>query len=143
MYADGTRKDLFYIFGVKDLAAVYKKSSVGSTHSSEIGYVVKDHLGSVWALANETGGFVEKYSYDPWGRRMMPDSWNKRDSLRTTFFTDRGFTLHEHYDKLQIINMNARMYDPIFVITSYSIHYTKLYETGVLVCKWVHGGKLA
>jgi len=44
------------------------------------------------------------------GRRMLPDNWNKRDSLRTTFFTDRGFTLHEHYDKLQIINMNARMY---------------------------------
>ena len=35
-------------------------------------YVIKDHLGSVWALANETGGFVEKYAYDPWGRRMMP-----------------------------------------------------------------------
>jgi len=121
--------------GGKDLAAVYKKSSVGSTQSSEIGYVIKDHLvnetrllqacaakavgrinpfgSSVWALANETGGFVEKYAYDPWGRRMLPDNWNKRDSLRTTFFTDCGFTLHEHYDKLQIINMNARMYDPI------------------------------
>ncbi len=72
---------------------------------------------------------------------MMPDKWQERDSLRTTFFTDRGFTLHvsecskrastaqrvwqaaaipmstneigKHYDKLQIINMNARMYDPI------------------------------
>jgi len=149
-----------YRQGGKDLAAVYKKSSVGSTQSSEIGYVVKDHFvnetrllqacaakavgrinpygSSVWALANETGGFVDKYAYDPCsrvlqtrqrsaaglagnrnpdepqrnreGRRMLPDSWNKRDSLRTTFFTDRGFTLHEHYDKLQIININARMY---------------------------------
>ena len=57
VYPNGTRKDLFYIFGGKDLAAVYKRSSVGSTQSSEIGYVLKDHLGSVWALANESGGF--------------------------------------------------------------------------------------
>ncbi len=72
--------------GGKDLAAGYKKSSVGSAQSSEIGYVTKDHLvnetrflqaraekavglinpfgSSVWALANESGGFVEKYAYD-------------------------------------------------------------------------------
>jgi len=30
--------------GGKDLAAVYKRSSVGSTQSSEIGYVLKDHF---------------------------------------------------------------------------------------------------
>ena len=26
---------------------------------------------------------------------------------------DRGFTLHEHYDDFNLINMNGRMYDPV------------------------------
>lgn len=30
----------------------------------------------------------------------------------TSFFFDRGFTGHEHYDRLHIINANARLYDP-------------------------------
>ncbi len=31
----------------------------------------------------------------------------------TSFFFDRGYTLHEHYDDFDLINMNGRLYDPI------------------------------
>ncbi len=121
---------------------MYKKSSVGSTQSSEIGYVVKDHFvnetrflqacaakavgrinpygSSVWALANESGGFVEKYAYDPCprvlqkrqrsaaglasnrnpdepqrnreGRRMMPDNWTWfMSKTKETFISESLF----------------------------------------------------
>ena len=30
-----------------------------------------------------------------------------------TFTFDRGFTGHEHYDRVNVINMNARLYDPV------------------------------
>ena len=77
-----------------------------------MGYTITDHLGSIWALAYEDGTFIEKYAYDPWGRRVNPDDWSLVDN-RNQFITDRGFTLHEHYDQMQIINMVARLYDPI------------------------------
>ena len=35
----------------------------------------------------------------------MPDS--------TTYLINRGYTFHQHYDKLGLINMNGRVYDPI------------------------------
>jgi len=87
--------------------------------SNKMSYVISDHLGSAWALANEQGGFVEKYEYDPWGKRVNPDDWTQ-DDVRTSFKTDRGFTLHslsrtcfgKHFDHLQFINMQARLYDP-------------------------------
>ena len=31
----------------------------------------------------------------------------------TSFFFDRGFTGHEHYDCIKTINANARLYDPV------------------------------
>ncbi len=109
VYPNGTTKNLFYIFGGKELTGLYiKENSTG-----QMGYVISDHLGSVWALANDQGGFIEQYAYDPWGRRMVPTDWSTPDTTRTEFITDRGFTLHEHYDHMQIINMNARPYDPL------------------------------
>ena len=33
------------------------------------------------------------------------------DNVTRTF--DRGYTLHEHYDEFDLINMNGRLYDPI------------------------------
>jgi len=52
------------------------------------------------------------------GKRVNPDD-RTQDETRTTFKTDRGFTLHslsrpsgKHFDHMQVINMNARLYDP-------------------------------
>ncbi len=75
-------------------------------------YVISDHLGSVWALANEQGDFVEKYAYDPWGNRRNPTNWSLADR-RTTRKTSRGYTLQEHLDGFGVINMNGRVYDPM------------------------------
>ena len=52
------------------------------------------------------------------GTRLIPGE-NRRDPAnlelpdnRTSFITDRGYTMHEHLDGFSLINMNGRVYDP-------------------------------
>ena len=46
------------------------------------------------------------------GWRMSSTDWTQRqDGTELAFH--RGFTGHEHYDRFGIINMNARLYDPV------------------------------
>jgi RHS repeat-associated protein len=70
-----------------------------------------DNLGSIISLLDESGTYVEKYLYDPWGRRRNPETWSY-DSIPTPTLIDRGFTGQEHLDEFGLINMNGRMYDP-------------------------------
>ena len=71
-------------------------------------YTLKDHQGSLAAVVH--GNTVERLSYDPWGRRRNTTDFGY-DNVSHTF--DRGYTLHEHYDEFDLINMNGRMYDPV------------------------------
>ena len=71
-------------------------------------YTLKDHQGSLAATVH--GNTVERLSYDPWGRRRNTTNFGY-DNVNHTF--DRGYTLHEHYDEFDLINMNGRLYDPI------------------------------
>jgi RHS repeat-associated protein len=71
-------------------------------------YTLKDHQGSLTATVH--GNTVERLSYDPWGRRRNTSDFGY-DNVSHTF--DRGYTLHEHYDDFDLINMNGRVYDPI------------------------------
>ncbi len=71
-----------------------------------------DHLGSLIGLTDTAGVYVEKYSYDPWGRRRNPSDWSFNNVPAPTI-ADRGFTGHEHLDIFRLINMNGRLYDPV------------------------------
>jgi len=71
-------------------------------------YTLKDHQGSLAATIH--GNTVERLSYDAWGRRRNTTDFGY-DNVTHTF--DRGYTLHEHYDEFDLINMNGRLYDPI------------------------------
>jgi RHS repeat-associated protein len=75
-------------------------------------YLHHDHLGSLVAVTDEGGTVVERLAYDPWGKRRLPDG--NADPLGQLIGqqTSRGFTMHEHLDRLGAINMNGRIYDP-------------------------------
>ncbi len=75
-------------------------------------YGYSDYQGNLIALANESGTVVERYAYDPWGKRRNPADWTQ-DDTRTSWIIDRGYTMHEHLDAFGIINMNGRVYDPL------------------------------
>ena len=93
---------------------------------------MKTIYGSLAAVVH--GNTVERLSYDPWGRRRNTTNFGY-DNVSHTF--DRGYTLHEHYDGFDLINMkftlsersaklclstaercelggaNGRLYDPV------------------------------
>ncbi len=73
--------------------------------------ILTDHLGSATALVDEGGNIVEEYSYDAWGRRRNPTDYRDYSIDESQLMINRGYTFHEHLGKLDVINMNARMYD--------------------------------
>jgi RHS repeat-associated protein len=79
-------------------------------------YTYHDHQGSLIALVTDSpsgDGGIERYAYDPWGRRRNPADWTEYDK-RTKWITHRGYTGHEHIDFMSgLINMNGRVYDPV------------------------------
>lgn len=99
---------LDYIYAEGRIVAVHvDENSAGSLY-----YVLTDHLGSWEKVLDEDKTVVQQTHFDPWGNRMSYTAWNTPQT-QTSFTFDRGFTGHEHYDILKIINANARLYDPV------------------------------
>ena len=66
------------------------------------------------AFSNENGQIEEELSYDAWGRRRSPSTWEPFTfSDDDTSDYDQGFTGHEHIDLFDMVNMDGRMYDPV------------------------------
>ncbi|WP_457337682.1 RHS repeat domain-containing protein, partial [Rhizobacter sp. P5_C2] len=79
-------------------------------------YFLTDHLGSTLAEVDQTQSVLQRMSYDAWGRRRNADGSDDTGpqwgSLKNTQ-DHSGYTGHEHLDQLGLVNMNARMYDPL------------------------------
>jgi RHS repeat-associated protein len=77
-------------------------------------YFIADHLGSVAVVMDATGNpaAAAHLAYDPWGRRRNADGSDILCGPNPSS-PSRGFTGHEHIDDACLINMNARLYDPI------------------------------
>jgi RHS repeat-associated protein len=77
-------------------------------------YILRDHLGSITGIADEEGTSVAEYSYDPWGRLRDPQTLQVYAlGQEPALLLGRGFTGHEHLPWHSLINMNARLYDPL------------------------------
>ena len=91
--------------------AVYIKEESGAWTFYNIG---RDYLGNITHIATADGTLVEENSYDPWGRLRNPET-KEIYSLGTEpeLMLGRGYTGHEHLTWFGLINMNARLYDPV------------------------------
>jgi RHS repeat-associated protein len=79
-----------------------------------IHYIGRDYLGSITHITDADGDLVAEYSYDPWGRLRNPQTLAIYDDDNApSLFLGRGFTGHEHLPWFGLINMNARLYDPL------------------------------
>ncbi|WP_064791930.1 RHS repeat-associated core domain-containing protein [Shewanella woodyi] len=92
---------------------------LGATARLETNYLYRDHLGSVTVMTNSKGEVIHESSFDVWGQRRALDAGNDnplKPLNRAMDFAhsdyNRGYTGHEHVDKLGIIHMNGRVYDP-------------------------------
>ena len=57
---------------------------------------------------------AQELSYDAWGRRRDPATWEYYPELADAAPRhDRGFTGHEHIDLFDMVNMDGRIYDPV------------------------------
>ncbi|WP_106829121.1 RHS repeat domain-containing protein [Parabacteroides pacaensis] len=91
--------------------AIYEESN---TSGNKCHYLHKDHLGSIMAYSDESGKLEQELSYDAWGRRRNPDTWNYYDQIiLANAWHPRGFTGHEHIDFFELVNANGRLYDPV------------------------------
>ena len=59
-------------------------------------------------VINNLGGIEQVLGFDPWGMRL-----NVGDQRAVNSVTNRGYTSHETDDETGLINMNARVYDPL------------------------------
>ena len=90
---------------------VLQKVNSGNWTAYNIG---RDYLGSVTHIATASGTLVAEYSYDPWGRLQDPETLEiYYPGDEPELFLGRGFTGHEHLSWFGLINMNARLYDPL------------------------------
>jgi len=68
-------------------------------------------------VTSPTAAIVQTYQYEGVGeRRKLTGGHQDRTSplygFATSPTTDRGFTMHEHLDEMNLIHMNGRIYDP-------------------------------
>ena len=90
---------------------VLQRQNAGSWTAYNIG---RDYLGSITQIATLDGTPVAEYSYDPWGRLRNPVTLEIYASgSEPELFLGRGFTGHEHLTWFGLVNMNARLYDPL------------------------------
>jgi RHS repeat-associated protein len=85
---------------------------VDNLNGTQLSYTHRDRLGSVVAISDQGGSIVEQLAYDSWGKRRAltaPDTPASLDGV----VDNKGFTGHEMLDKLDLVHMNGRVYDPL------------------------------
>lgn len=79
-----------------------------------INYICRDYLGSITHVTDEVGIVKQELSYDPWGRLRNPETQQLYAvGNQPELLLGRGYTGHEHLPWFGLINMNARLYDPM------------------------------
>ena len=90
---------------------VLQKTGSGSWTPYVIG---RDYLGSITNIATTSGTSVATYSYDAWGRMRDPETLTPYASTsQPSLLLGRGYCGHEHLANFGLVNMNARLYDPV------------------------------
>ncbi|MCM1504434.1 MAG: hypothetical protein NC127_04490 [Muribaculum sp.] len=104
-----------YIGGDAYTAPAVLVQSTNKSFGTKLLHIVRDHLGSIVALVDsEDGKILEENSYDAWGRMRNPDSHKLCGMDKTpNLILGRGYGGHEYLAKFGLVNMNARLYDPV------------------------------
>lgn len=101
-------EETYIIYLCNGSIAIHDKAA--STKTLYHGYY--DAQGSLIALTDNSGNVVARFAYDPWGSRVSPTDWSQSVDSPSVLGIERGYTMHEHLDEFDLINMNGRVYDP-------------------------------
>ena len=95
----GMTTENLYLGGDAYSAPMVLQSKSGSGWAA---YVIgRDDLGSITNIVRANGTSLEKRSYGIWGNGLP------------SAYLGRGWCGHEHLEDFGLINMNARLYDPV------------------------------
>ena len=103
IYVDGQSIPVCYITANNKLVAVFVQGAMY--------YVLTDHLGSVIKVVDENRNIVADYNYSDWGYQSV--SKKEEDAHPWLHYFNRGYCGHEHLPEFSLINMDARIYDPV------------------------------
>lgn len=107
----GSKERLYLGGDAYSAPMVCQRENDGSWTAYNIG---RDYLGNITQIATLDGSLVAEYSYDPWGRLRDPETLEiYAAGSEPELFLGRGFTGHEHLTWFGLVNMNARLYDPL------------------------------
>jgi RHS repeat-associated protein len=100
--------------GIDDILSMTVRANDGGTTSvSSVFYYVKDHLGTVHALVDETGSVVERYEYDAWGR-VLGVFDGAGNPLAATAVGNRHLWQGREYSwATRLYFFRARWYEPV------------------------------
>lgn len=106
----GTTEKLYLNGNYYDSPVVLVKQGSSITYYN----ILRDHLGSITHITTPTGTVIQELSYDAWGRLRNPSDYALYTPTNEPEpFLGRGYCGHEHLTNLGLINMNARLYDPL------------------------------
>ena len=98
------------IYAQNELVVTHTKTTIDNIKEVDItAYIHKDSLGSVDTVTNAKGEVILRNRYTPFGGLLSSSS---PTSSKITKETLKGYTGHEQYYDLELINMGGRMYDP-------------------------------
>jgi RHS repeat-associated protein len=96
----GSTKEYDYICTPEGLSAI----AVKTNGTRSLYYVQTDHLGSIRVVTTASKGIRTRYYYDAWGKQTL---------MSGSRITNRGYIGEEHLNDFGLINLNARLYDPV------------------------------
>ena len=96
----GSTKEYDYIYTPEGLSAV----AIKTNGTRSFYYVQSDHLGSIRVVTTAAKAIQTRYYYDAWGKQTLASG---------TSITNRGYIGEEHLNEFGLLNLNARIYDPV------------------------------
>ena len=106
----GAFEFITYIGGDGYSAPIAVKSD--GVNPSQYLYLHRDYQGTILAITDANAAVVEKRLFDAWGALIKVQD-GAGNTLAGLTVLDRGYTGHEHLQSVGLINMNARLYDPV------------------------------
>jgi RHS repeat-associated protein len=111
---DGAEITYLYANGQADS---YRPFAYNKKNGSDetINYLHLDYQGSIMAITTQSGIIQEEHNYDAWGRARDPQKlyYTTLNPFGSGSDIRRGYTMHEHLEEFNLINMNGRVYDPL------------------------------
>src|SRR5262249_30979200 len=101
-----TSAGIEHVFHVPGIAQIDTSEATGTTR---VHYLLSDALGSVTAVADDSGQLENTFYYEPFGKRINTDGTDYTGSVGVLKL---GFTSQEHDDEFGLINFKGRLYDP-------------------------------